>query len=289
MPEIQALTEGSPKPVFSAASLLFVPGSRPDRFAKAKAAGAGLTVIDLEDAVPADEKDSARKAALDHIRGEPAMGWAIRINAVTTADGIRDLAALTASETMPPYLLVPMVEAATEVEIVASVLGDDCPALIPLIETPRGLRHAHEIAGVAKVAAMMFGGGDFSAELGVELAWEPLLAARQQFVLACSEHALPAIDVPFIQLDNEAGLVEECARAEAIGFDAKAAIHPRQIAAIEEAFEPGDDAVNAAKEALQAYEQAGERAIRHKGRMLEAPLVKKYRAVVARKEGTQNA
>lgn len=289
MPEIQALIEGSPKLVFSAASLLFVPGSRPDRFAKAKAAGAGLTVIDLEDAVPADEKDSARKSALDHIRSEPAMGWAIRINAVTTADGIRDLAALTTSETMPPYLLVPMVEAATEVEIVASALADACPALIPLIETPKGLRHAHEIAGAAKVAAMMFGGGDFSAELGVELAWEPLLAARQQFVLACSEHALPAIDVPYIHLDDEAGLAEECSRAEEIGFDAKAAIHPRQIVAIEAAFEPGEETVNAAKEALQAYEEAGERAIRYKGRMLEAPLVKKYRAVIARKEGKQNA
>ena len=275
--------------MFSAASLLFVPASRPDRFAKAKAAGAGLTVIDLEDAVPADEKDSARRAALDHIRSEPALGWAIRINAVTTADGIRDLAALTTSETMPPYLLVPMVEAATEVEIVASALGDACPALIPLIETPKGLRHAHEIAGAAKVAAMMFGGGDFSAELGVELAWEPLLAARQQFVLACSEHALPSIDVPYIHLDNEAGLAEECGRAEAIGFDAKAAIHPCQIAVIEAAFEPGEETVNAAKEALQAYEEAGERAIRYKGRMLEAPLVKKYRAVIARKEGKQNA
>ncbi|MDJ0643478.1 MAG: CoA ester lyase [Erythrobacter sp.] len=289
MPEIQALIEGRPKVVFSAASLLFVPGSRPDRFAKAKAAGAGLTVIDLEDAVPAEEKESARQAALNHIRSEPAMGWAIRINAVTTADGIRDLAALTTSETMPPYLLVPMVEVAAEVEIVSRVLGDGCPALIPLIETPKGLRQAHEIAGSPKVAAMMFGGGDFSAELGVELAWEPLLAARQQFVLACSEHALPSIDVPYIQLDNEAGLIEECARAEAIGFDAKAAIHPRQIAAIEDAFEPADEAVNAAKEALQAYEEAGERAIRYKGRMLEAPLVKKYRAVIARKEGKQDA
>ena len=275
--------------MFSAASLLFVPGSRPDRFAKAKAAGAGLTVIDLEDAVPAGEKEAARQAALDHIRAEPALGWAIRINPVTTADGIRDLAVLTTSETMPPFLLVPMVEAATEVEIVSRVLGDRCPALIPLIETPKGLRHAHLIAATPNVAAMMFGGGDFSAELGVELAWEPLLAARQQFVLACSEHALPAIDVPFVQLDNEAGLIEECARAEVIGFDAKAAIHPRQIAAIETAFEPGEDIVNAAKEALQAYEEAGERAIRHNGRMLEAPLVKKFRAVIARKEGKQNA
>jgi len=275
--------------VFSAASLLFVPGSRPDRFAKAKAAGAGLTVIDLEDAVPAAEKSDARGGALEHIANASESGWALRINAVTTAEGIRDLAALTTSETEPEWLLVPMVEDATEIKVVANALGERCPALIPLIETPKGLRHAHEIASVDKVAAMMFGGGDFSGELGVELAWEPLLLARHQFVLACSEHSLPAIDVPYIQLDDEVGLKEECSRAEAIGFDAKAAIHPRQIPAIEAAFEPSEDTVNAAKEALRAYADAGERAIRHKGRMLEAPLVKKYRTVVARKKGMQNA
>ena len=275
--------------VFSVASLLFVPGSRPDRFAKAKAASAGLTVIDLEDAVPAAEKDEARDAAFAQIAGASDSGWGLRINAVTTADGIRDLAALSSADFALTWLLVPMVEHPTEIEIVAKALGEACPSLIPLIETPKGLRHAHEIAGASNVAAMMFGGGDFSGELGVELAWEPLLAARYQIVLACSEHSLPAIDVPYVQLDNEDGLKAECARAEAIGFDAKAAIHPKQIAAIETAFEPGEDAVNAAKEALQAYEAAGERAIRHKGRMLEAPLVKKYRALVARKEGIQNA
>ncbi|WP_298468647.1 CoA ester lyase [uncultured Erythrobacter sp.] len=275
--------------VFSAASLLFVPGSRPDRFAKAKAAGAGLTIIDLEDAVPAGEKEAARKTAFEHLASESMDGWALRINAVTTADGIRDLAALTTNDTLPPFLLVPMVESPVELEILSNSLGNRCPALIPLIETPKGLRHAHEIACASGVAAMMFGGGDFSAELGVELSWEPLLTARQQFILACSEHAMPAIDVPYVQLDNEAGLIEECARAEAIGFDAKAAIHPRQVPAIEAAFEPGDEAVNAAQQALQAYEDAGERAIRYDGRMLEAPLVKKYRAIVARKEGKQNA
>lgn len=248
-----------------------------------------MTIIDLEDAVPAAEKDDARTAALGHIADAADSGWGIRINAVTTADGIRDVAALTVSDVRLDWLLVPMVEEPAEIAIVARALGDQCPSLIPLIETPKGLRRAHEIAGADKVAAMMFGGGDFSGELGVELAWEPLLAARHQFVLACSEHALPAIDVPFVELDNEAGLTEECTRAGSIGFDAKAAIHPKQIEAIEAAFTPDEESFNAAKEALRAYEDAGERAIRHRGRMLEAPLVKKYRALVARKEGMKNA
>jgi citrate lyase subunit beta/citryl-CoA lyase/(S)-citramalyl-CoA lyase len=128
-------------------------------------------------------------------------------------------------------LLVPMVEEAGDLAVIAGALGERCPSLIPLVETPRGLRHSLAIAGHDKVAAVMFGGGDFSGELGVELAWEPLLAARQQLVLACAEARKPAIDVPFVRLEDEAGLAGEAARARAIGFAAKAAIHPAQLAA----------------------------------------------------------
>jgi citrate lyase subunit beta/citryl-CoA lyase/(S)-citramalyl-CoA lyase len=274
--------------VFVSASLLFVPGSRPDRFAKARAAGAGLTVIDLEDAVAASDKDSARSAALAQLASEPE-GWAIRINGVRTAAGIHDLAALIDATAMPEALLVPMVEEAGDLAVIAGALGDCCPQLIPLIETPHGLRHARAIASHEKVAAMMFGGGDFSGELGVELAWEPLLLARQQFVLACAEARKPAIDVPFIRLEDEAGLAEECARARSIGFSAKAAIHPAQLAAIAVAFLPSEAEVTEAREALAAYEAGGGRAIRFRGRMLEAPFIIRYRAIIARHEEQANA
>ena len=274
--------------MFAAASLLFVPGSRPDRFAKAKAAGAGLTVIDLEDAVAADDKDAARAAALGQVAEAP-QGWAIRINAVRTAAGVRDLAALVDSPALPEVLLVPMVELAGDLEVIAGALGDRCPQLIPLIETPRGLRHALAIASADKVAAVMFGGGDFSGELGVELAWEPLLAARQQLLLACAEAGKPAIDVPFIRLEDEAGLAEEAARARAIGFSAKAAIHPTQLPAIHAAFLPTEAEVAEAREALAAYEAGGGRAIRFRGRMLEAPFIIRYRALVTRHEEQANA
>ena len=135
----------------------------------------------------------------------------------------------------------------------------------------------------------MFGGGDFSGELGVELAWEPLLAARQQLILACAEAGKPAIDVPFVALDDEDGLTRECRAAREIGFAAKAAIHPRQVPAISAAFAPSDAEIAEAREALDAYEAGGRRAIRHKGRMLEAPFVKKYRAVIARAGESVNA
>lgn len=278
---------GKGSAVFACNSILFVPGSRPERFAKAREAGAGLTVIDLEDAVAAADKASARDAALACVAPSP-HGWAIRINGVATAAGIADLAAL-AGAAMPAFLLVPMVESARDLEVIGGALGPACPALVPLIETPRGLRHALEIARAPNVAAVMFGGGDFAAELGVRLAWEPLLAARQQLLLACAEAHVPAIDVPWITLDDEVGLARECAQARGLGFAAKAAIHPRQIAAIEAAFGPSADELAEAEEALAAFDASGGRVLRFRGRMLEAPIIKHYRAVIARSRGSVNA
>lgn len=274
--------------MFAASSLLFVPGSRPDRFEKARAAGAGMVVIDLEDAVSPADKESARDTALS-FADERGAGWAVRINAVATAAGIYDLAALCKRASLPSTLMVPMVESAAELDVVAGALGERCPELIPLVETPKGLRHALPIAAHPKVAAIMFGGADFAGELHVAVSWEPLLAARQQLLLACAEARVPAIDVPWIHLDDEDGLKAECEAARKLGFACKSAIHPRQIPAIEQVFAPSDAEIAEAKEALRIYEQAGGKAVRHNGRMLEAPMIKTYRAIIARQEGRSDA
>jgi (S)-citramalyl-CoA lyase len=254
-------------------SLLFVPGSRPDRFAGALKSGADAVCIDLEDAVPAEGKAEARRAAIEAL-GNPRL--CVRINGLTTDHGRADLEALCASTKRSPLMFVPMVESAAQLAP-AAALG---VPLVPLIETPRGLRMAHEIAAAPGVAAMMFGGGDLSAALGVELAWEPLRTARGQFILACAEAQVPAIDVPFIYLDDEAGLAEETARAKALGFAAKAAIHPKQVAAIHRVMRPTPDEMDEARGAEAAFQAANGAAVRWNGRMLEAPVMRRYRRIL---------
>lgn len=270
--------------MFTAQSLLFVPGHRPDRFGKARDAGAGLTVIDLEDAVPPLEKVAARRAALAEFGAAAEANmlgrWGLRINAVTTAAGVQDLANLAEAAVLPTILLVPMVQSPVELAVVCGALGGRCPGLIPLVETPAGLRAAHVIGSAPGVVGMMFGGGDFSAELGVALAWEPLLAARGQFVIAAAEARVPAIDVPFIDIDDEEGLAEETRRARALGFAAKAAIHPSQMPVIHSVFAPTSAEAAEAQDALRAYDAGGGQAIRFRGRMLEAPIIRRYRAVL---------
>lgn len=279
MREEQSTTEGA-----AVQSLLFVPGTKPDRFAKALASGADCVCVDLEDAVPAEDKDTARAAALTALAEGQTL--ALRINGVRTRAGLADVLALAEAPTRPFVLLIPMVEDATEVAIVRAVLNDPAIAFIPLIETVRGLTNAHAIAAEAQVTMLMFGGGDFSAEMGVALAWEPLLTARAQLVMAAKGAGKGALDVPFIHMGDAEGLAKECAAARDLGFTAKAAIHPAQIEAIHTAFRPSAEQIAEAEAALSAYAEAGGAAIRFNGKLLEAPIIARYRQILALKGKT---
>lgn len=265
-------------------SLLFVPGLRPDRIAKALASGADRVCIDLEDSVPADGKAEARGAAIAALAEHASDRLSLRINGLATRAGLADLLTLADGGCLPPLLLIPMVESAAEVAIVASILSGTEVQLVPLVETLRGLRSAYDIASAPGVAAMMFGGGDLSSELGVALEWEPLLAARGQFLLACAEAGIPSIDVPFIKLDDAAGLEDETRRAKALGFAAKAAIHPDQIPAIHRVMRPTPEEIEEARSAEVAFAAAGGAAVRFRGKMLEAPIMRRYRRILTYEE-----
>lgn len=260
-------------------NFLFVPGNRPERYVKALASAADLVCIDLEDSVPEAEKDSARDMALAAIADHGEARLALRINGLRTSAGLADTLALGGG-TCPQYLFVPMVESAAEIEILRSILGTEV-AFVPLIESVKGLRAADTIAASPGVTALMFGGGDFAAELGVKLAWEPLLHARSALVMACAAVGISAVDVPYIDLENGAGLAEECGRVQALGFHAKAAIHPRQIEAINSAFRPSLNEIEEARAAIAAFDAGGGAAIRFRGKMLEAPVVRRYRQILS--------
>ena len=170
-------------------SLLFVPGSRPERFARAEASGADMVCVDLEDAVITEEKNRAREAALQHFGTEHGRAERVlRINAVGSSLGQVDLQALANSHSLPDLLLLPKVESADEVLQAASALAGRAIGLIAMIESPRGLLNALAIAEAhPSMVALMFGGADFAAELGAEMCWESLLYARGQLIVVAAE------------------------------------------------------------------------------------------------------
>jgi (S)-citramalyl-CoA lyase len=262
-------------------SMLFVPGSRPERFAKALASGADCVCIDLEDSVPAEGKTAARDSAIAAL-GDPRL--AIRINGLTTRDGVADLLAIVEASSCPPLVFIPKVEAPSEIAIARGVIDNPLVGFVPLIETINGMDAAASIASERGVAMLMFGGGDLSVELGVDLAWEPLLHARSRLVMACAGAGIPALDVPWITMDDEAGLVEECLRAKAMGFAGKAAIHPAHISRIHSVFRPTRDEILEAEAAEAAFTASGGAVIKFNGKMLEAPVMRRYRQKLSLKE-----
>ena len=266
-------------------SLLFVPGSRPERFEKALASGADLVTIDLEDAVGPADKDSARTSALAAL-GNDRLG--IRINGVRTRHGLADLLALANAPVAPPFVMVPMVETVAELEIVHAILGQGI-ALLPLIETVNGLRVADAIAAAPGIGGVMLGGADFAGELGVAMSWDALLAARAHLVMACAAARVPSIDVPWLDLDNLDGLASEVARVRDMGFTAKSVVHPKHIDVVHGVMRPTAEHIAEAHEAEAAYAAAGESAVRFKGKMLEAPVMARYRRILKLQELNDHA
>lgn len=268
---------------FHVHSLLFVPGSRSDRVVKAAESSADAICIDLEDAVAEDDKESTRASVLQMLASRDGRRTSLRINGLRTLHGLRDLISIAEAGVSLAAIFVPMCESVAEIEIVRATLPD--MTICPLIETIAGLDAASAIAGAAGVGAVMLGGADLAAEMGVELGWEPLLHARSRLVMACAAAGVPAIDVPWIVLDDMEGLENEARAAKALGFTGKAAIHPNQVIAINTAFRPSDSERKEAREALASYAAAGGRAVRHNGRMLEAPIVQRYRQILGQEKG----
>lgn len=263
--------------------LLFVPGHRPDRFGRARAACPEGIVVDLEDAVPPEGKEAARAHALDFLRdrgpGAPVM---VRINALGTTAALDDLAALARGGALPDALVLSKVEAGRDIEIVRACL----PAALPIlaaVETARALGRAHAIAATMRPGdALGFGGADLAADLGADLAWEPMLTARATLVAAAAAAGCGILDVPWLALDDAAGLAAEAARVRALGFTGKLAIHPAQVAPIRAAFAPDAAAVDNARRIVAALAAAAGGVARLDGRMIDAPVARTARRVLAR-------
>lgn len=264
-------------------SWLFTPATRPDRFARAGEAGADVLIIDLEDAVAPGDKDRARAAALAHLdagRGT-APAHALRVNGLRTRTGLDDLRLLLESRTGPDAVILPKVETPDEPRLADAWLAEagSRAALVALVESARGVEAAPEIArSTPRLSALMFGAADLAADLGAPAAWEPLLYARSRVVAAAAAAGIGAIDAPYFDLKDQAGLEAELRAAVALGFAAKAAIHPGQVAAINAALTPSAAAVAEAREIL-AQNEAGVGVVG--GRMVDEAVARRARRILA--------
>jgi len=236
-------------------SWLFTPATRPDRFANAVTAGADVAILDLEDAVAPKDKAQARTYALDYLAGNPHNGalHALRINGLDTRAGISDLEALLGSSAAPEFLVLPKTETIGHLQILDRLLTSarKDTRLVGLIESAHGLAAVEAIAtATPRLFGLMLGAADMAADLGAMTDWAPLAFARGRLVAACALSGIAPIDSSFFDLHDEGGLKQEITAAMALGFSAKAAIHPTQIGAINSALTPSAEAVDRARAIL---------------------------------------
>lgn len=253
---------------------LFVPGDRPDRFAKAAQSGSDAVILDLEDAVAPENKDDARSNVARHtLRDIPVI---VRINGPTTDWFKIDLAAL--SSISLAAVMLPKTESAADLIAVQTALGRAVP-VIPLIESARGLINLSEILSGQGANVLAFGSLDFALDVGCIPTWDNLITARSELVLRSRAYGLSApIDGVTPSIDDT-GLIEmEARRVSGLGFGGKLAIHPRQIPHIRTAFAPSDDQIAWAERVL-ACERGGVAKV--DGMMVDRPVLLKARQILS--------
>jgi len=248
------------KSIFCVKSLLFTPATRSDRFARAAAVHADGLIIDLEDAVAPSSKNEAREAALRYLEEIPAehLPCALRINSPDTRFGLDDLQALLSSPANPDYLILPKCNSSAVIGLVGNLLrqAKRTTQIIALIESAEAVRALEEIvSGKVKPAALIFGAADMAADLGAENAWEPLLWVRSRIIEVAASAAIAAFDSPYFDIKDPAGLKQETKASVSLGFHGKCAIHPAQIATINEVLTPNEQQIAEARQILVVNRQ----------------------------------
>ena len=256
---------------------LFVPANREDRFAKAAATEADAVILDLEDAVPPEEKDRARTALSCAFTDKPVM---VRINGTATPWHKADVEAL---RNVPiAAVMLSKAEAPFEISDLWKALGCRVP-VVALIESARGLANARTIAALEAVTRLSFGSIDFCADLGCAHQRDVLRPARFELVLASRLAGIAApIDGVTPQIDDRAAIRDDTHHAKDLGMTGKLCIHPRQVSEIRRAFAPTETEIDWATRILRS----GEGAVSVDGEMVDEPVRIRARSIMAAAQET---
>lgn len=275
-------------------SLLFYPAPSTERWDEAMSSGADMVVFDLEDGTLPARRDEARDRIMP-LFGAPRSATdpsrLLRINNPRCSDGLRDLLAVYDSTTPPDGLILPKIEHPEEVRWSADVLGSRHPdlELIVLIESPRGVRNATDIALATRerdgpqVTCLFLGTADFSASIASDLSWDALYHARSQIILAAREAGIDAMDGVWFDPHDDVGLADETRRVAAMGFTGKASYDANQIPFIHRALAPTDNQIDWAERVLAVTQADTLGTARVDGKMVNESIARRARQLLARR------
>lgn len=262
-------------PLGFCSNFLFVPGTRPERFIKALDSGANGVILDLEDAVAQEDKESARaaiRAAWPTFSADQKKRLVIRTNSPGSQFYSADL--ILAQELQVACLLIPKSESVDQINGAALVLENT--AIIPMIETAVGLDRLREIANANQVLRLALGNLDLQADLG--MVCDPqeteLQTARYQIVLASRlAHIAPPIDGVTPSTDDLERITDDAERAKRMGFGGKLCIHPKQVPIVQAAFMPTEEEIHWAIRVIEADQASKGGAVKLDGKMIDRPVV----------------
>ncbi|MCY4405618.1 MAG: CoA ester lyase [Rhodospirillaceae bacterium] len=268
-------------------SFIFTPGLRPEMFPKALACGTDIVCVELEDGIAPKDKAAARANAIklfESPQADDGVERIVRINSLREGFGMADVQAVLATDTPPPALMMPKVRTPDEVVLLDNLLterGHDT-RLHVIIETNAALEAAYDIAHCSsRIDAMFFGGVDMAAELRCQNAWEPLLYARSRVVHAAAIAGLDVIDVPYLDLQDPDGMTRAAIQARDLGFCGKGAVHPKQIAPLNEVFTPSPERIARARRIIAEFEAADTGLVVIDGKLIEKPVLREMHRIVA--------
>lgn len=264
-------------PLLNPRSYLFVPGNRPDRFAKACAAGADAVVIDLEDSVAAGDKSEARAAVAAWLT--PAQPVLVRVN-TSDSEWFRDDLSLGRRPGIAGVLL-PKAERVEDIRLVAENFGSTVP-ILPQIETALGFRNTLVIAGAEHVQRLLFGSIDFQLDLNMAAEEEELLYFRSRIVLDSRLAGIQSpVDGVTTDLNSPERVRADTLRARRLGFGGKMCIHPKQVPVVNECFAPTAEEESWAKRVVEASTAARGAATSVDGKMVDRPVLARAEAILA--------
>jgi citrate lyase subunit beta/citryl-CoA lyase/(S)-citramalyl-CoA lyase len=265
-------------------SLLFAPANRPDIHDKALNSGADIVCLDLEDAVPSADKASARSTATSFLTDDASGPQrVVRINGLRSADGLRDILALLDGNPTGGTIFLPKVATADEVRITDELITEaTAPLKIGvLIESLEGLQNVIAILQSSpRISFAMFGAVDYAAELGVEVAHEPLLHARTTLVHAAKLAGVNVLDVPCLAFRDDDAVASEAQAARKLGFTGKAALHPSNLTILNNTFSPSDADIAYAEKVIALYEDSPNGLAVLDGKLIEKPVIRSLQRIL---------
>ncbi len=267
-------------------SFIFTPGTRPELLSKAFESGADIVCLELEDGVAPDEKNKARQNVVKLLKSAPerkSCELVVRVNSLRTRFGLDDLVAFL--DTPPPLtIMLPKVESEDEVKIIDDLFLESNQQinLQIIIETNKGLEACFEIAQSSpNITALFFGGVDMAADLRCSGTWDSLLYARSKLVHAAAAANIDSLDVPFLDLNDENGLLEQATLAKELGFSGKGAIHPKQIPVINSIFTPSPEEIAYAVRVIEEFKKAESGLVVLDGKLIEKPVLREMERKLA--------